>query len=376
MSLAAQMSDAAGRWLASLSDSQRSRALFAGPGPDDTERTTWFYTPTDHGGLPLNQQRPAQQGLAMRLVATGLSLAGFTTVAVVMGLENVLDRAELWTRDWGRERGRDPGLYYVAIFGAPKERTWGWRFGGHHISLNYTVADGQVASCTPCFLGAQPAQTGLLAGGAVVPLGGIESTARELAASLRRRGATAAFLHPSAVSDIVSGNRARVRDGDEMIHMQNLWRGTFAEDRLNDLVEKVDADAEAASGYGPEDHRLVAITRQPKGVRGEALTTDERALLMRLAEGYLGRFPEEIAGSWLDGYRMADGLDRLHFAYAGESAPSGPVYYRLQDDRLLAEYDNTQHAANHAHSVVRDLTADFGIDALAAHRRRFHSTSS
>ena len=36
------------------------------------------------------------------------------------------------------------------------------------------------------------------------------------------------------------------------------------------------------------------------------------------------------------------------------------------------EYDNTQSNANHAHSVVRDLTADFGMDALAEHRRAFH----
>jgi hypothetical protein len=72
----------------------------------------------------------------MRLVATGLSLAGYTTVALVIGLENVLDRAERWTRDWGRERGRDPGLYYVAVFGLPDGDAWGWRFGGHHVSLN------------------------------------------------------------------------------------------------------------------------------------------------------------------------------------------------------------------------------------------------
>jgi Protein of unknown function (DUF3500) len=64
----------------------------------------------------------------------------------------------------------------------------------------------------------------------------------------------------------------------------------------------------------------------------------------------------------------------LHFAYAGEAAPAGPVYYRLQDPRLLAEYDNTQAGANHAHSVVRDLAADFGADALAAHRQQQHHT--
>ncbi len=32
-------------------------------------------------------------------------------------LENVLDRMESWTRDWGRERGRDLGLYYFRVYG-------------------------------------------------------------------------------------------------------------------------------------------------------------------------------------------------------------------------------------------------------------------
>jgi Protein of unknown function (DUF3500) len=374
MSVAAEMSEAAAGWLASLDEAQRSRALFSAPSPSDAERTTWFYTPTDHGGLPLGEQRPAQQGLAMRLVASGLSLAGYATVATVIGLENVLDRAELWAVDWGRERGRDPGLYYLAVFGRPGGDAWGWRFGGHHVSLNYTVIAGRVTSCTPSFIGANPARTGLIADGTLAPLGNLEGAARLLALSLRDRGADGAFLHPRAVSDIVSGNRAYVDDGDEMVHMQDLWRGRFADKRLDDLVDQVDVVAESGSGYGQPDHRRLAITRQPKGIAGRDLTAAERGLLSTLARGYLDRFPDEIAGPRLAACQSPDGLDGLHFAYAGAPAPAGPVYYRLQDARLLAEYDNTQGDANHAHSVVRDLAADFGRDALAAHWQQHHLT--
>jgi len=372
MSLAGEMARAADSWLASLADDQREDAQHPGPGRDDAERTTWFYTPTDHGGLPLGQQRPRQQGLAMQLLATGLSVEGYAVVATVMGLENVLDRVEQWTRDWGRERGRDPGLYYFRVFGSPGDNAWGWRCGGHHVSVNYTIVDGRVASCTPCFIGAHPAKTTLLANGTLMPLGDIEPIARELARELEERGEGAALLHPSAISDIVSGNRARVRDGDEMIHMQDLWRGRFAEGRLVSLLDQNDTDAEAASGYGPEDHRTLALTARPKGIRGGALRAGEQPRLLELIAGYLGRFPEEIADPWLARYRADGGLDDLYFAYAGERVSHGPVYYRLQDERLLVEYDNTQYNANHAHSVVRDLTADFGVDALAEHRQLFH----
>lgn len=373
MSLAADMAQAATAWLGSLSAAQRELALYPGPGPGpgDAERTTWFYTPTDHGGLPLNRQRPAQQGLAMRLVASGLSLAGYATVATVMGLENVEDRLESWTSDWGRERGRDPGMYYLRVFGSPGDGAWGWRCGGHHVSLNYTVVDGRVRSCTPCFIGAYPARTALLAGGVLEPLGGIEPAGRQLVASLAERGEASALIHRSAVSDIVSGNRARVRDGDEMIHMQDLWRARFTDERLRTRVEEVDVTSEAGSGYGPEDHRAVAITAEPKGVSGAALTPGERALLLRLLDGYLQRFPGEFAEPWLARYR-AGGVAELHFAYAGDYPGGAPFYYRLQDRELLIEYDNTQHGANHAHSVVRDLRSDFGFDALAEHRRAFH----
>ena len=101
----------------------------------------------------------------MQLVATGLSEAGYVTAATILGLDNVLDRTEGWSVDWGRERGRDPGMYYLRVFGEPGGTgAWGWRFGGHHISLNNLVVDGAVRSTTPCFFGADPASPRCSAG--------------------------------------------------------------------------------------------------------------------------------------------------------------------------------------------------------------------
>ena len=63
---------------------------------------------------------------------------------------------------------------------------------------------------------------------------------------------------------------------------------------------------------------------------------------------------------------------RVHFAWAGRTELGAPHYYRVQGPRLLVEWDNTQRGANHAHSVWRDPTADFGMDVLAAHRAAHH----
>src|SRR5215218_2044180 len=133
LDVAVRMADAATTWLDMLDDDQRRAAVGRPPAEDssDEDRRRWFYTPTDHGGLDLHRQRPAQQQAAMRLVASGLSDAGFLTVATIIGLENVLDRIEGFPVGAGRERERDPGLYYLRVFGVPGgDRPWGWRFGG------------------------------------------------------------------------------------------------------------------------------------------------------------------------------------------------------------------------------------------------------
>src|SRR5690606_4038282 len=125
--VAGRMAEAANTLIESLDQAQRKVACR--PFPDDAERRLWYYTPTDHGGLPLAAMGPIQQRNVHRLVATGLSTPGYVTVAAIIGLENILDQLEGWSVDFGRERGRDPTLYYVTIFGEPGgDAPWGWRF--------------------------------------------------------------------------------------------------------------------------------------------------------------------------------------------------------------------------------------------------------
>src|ERR1700684_1770228 len=118
---ATEMPAAAQACLERLDDAQRPTAQWAGPADDvsEAERRRWFYTPTNHGGRTMHQQRPAPQRPAVTLLAAGLSLAGYVTVATIMGLENVLDRVEGFVSRFDRERGRDPGLFYLRVFCTP-----------------------------------------------------------------------------------------------------------------------------------------------------------------------------------------------------------------------------------------------------------------
>ena len=369
--VAARMAIAAAAWLDALDPAQRAVAAGDAPSADagsDAERRRWFYTPTDHGGLTLGAQRPAQQRLAHQLVASGLSVAGYVTVATIVGLDNVLDQVEGWSVDWGRERGRDPGLYYLRVFGEPGGAApWGWRFGGHHVSLNNLVVDGAVQSTTPCFFGADPAVSPLLGPAPLRPLAGAEDPARELVRSLDPDQAARAILLDRAPSDIVGGNRAQLSDGDQMCHLRDIWRGQFTDPGLLDRVTQMGDGAERASGYGAADHRRLALSTAPKGLAAAELSAGQRDLLRALLATYLGRAPDGMAPD-LD----EAALDAVHLAWAGPTGLGQPHYYRLQGPRLLIEYDNTQRQANHAHSVWRDPEADFGYDALGAHLTAHH----
>jgi hypothetical protein len=308
----------------------------------------------------------------MQLVASGLSPAGYVTVATVMGLENILDAVEGFTTQFGRERGRDPGLYYLRVFGEPGGAApWGWRFGGHHVSLNNLVVGGRVVATTPCFLGADPASAPLLGGLASRPLAAPQDLAGELVRSLRPELAARAVLLPRAPTDIVAGNRSRLGEGDEMIPLVDVWRDRFPDPTQQAGLQAMSDTMEEASGFDRSDHRAIALSTAPKGLPASELDAGQRELLLALLATYLGRVPEAV--SPLARYDAAGALDAVHVAWAGSTTPGEPHYYRLQGPRLLVEFDNTQRRANHAHAVWRDPESDFGLDVLAAHRAAHHA---
>ncbi|GAB7044019.1 MULTISPECIES: DUF3500 domain-containing protein [Catenuloplanes] len=365
---AVRMVDAATAWLAALDDAQREPAQLPWPSP---ERRRWFYTPTDHGGLPLSRMSAVQQQAAMRLVATGLSEPGFVTASTIIGLENVLDRTEDWSTSAGRPRGRDPQLYWLRVFGTPGlTGPWSWRFGGHHVSVHHLVLDGEVRSSTPCFLGADPASAPLLGGHLLRPLGAAEDLARELVSSLDTGQLASAVISPVAPVDIVGGNRSTVTDDARVIPLPDVFND-LTDPRLRRQTADAHARAVDRAGFRAAHDDAVALTTAPKGVPAASFTSAQQRTLRSLLDVFVGRVPAEVADREAAKY-AGSLLDGVHFAWAGDTRPGAPHYYRLQGPGLLAEYDNTQRDANHVHTVWRDPTNDFGDDVLARHRAEFH----
>jgi len=362
MTTASNMGAIASELLERLSAGQRERALFE---LDDDEYRRWFYTPTDHGGLALADMSSTQHRLVWRLVAAGLSEAGYNTAALIVGQENVLDHVEGFGVDYGRERGRDPLLYWIAVFGKPGPTgCWRWRFGGHHVSLNFTIVDNRVISTTPCFLGADPASVPLLGPHLHRPLGTAEDLGRELVRSLDEGQLATAHLSPSAPSDLVGGNRTSLTDGDQRLPLPVVWRGRL-EQSIDDVMHKAQHGLDTALGTSAASLEQLAFSTKPKGISAADMSASQQEVLHELLLAYVGRISDDLADEQLS--KVQAQSEQLHFLWAGGLEPGEPHYYRVQGGDLLIEYDNAPRSGNHVHTVWRDLSMDFGGDPLAEH---------
>ncbi|HKJ65982.1 MAG TPA: DUF3500 domain-containing protein, partial [Desulfopila sp.] len=193
-----EMKEAAGAFLAVLSPSQRRQCFLSAQG---RERFNWDYRPGKRVGLSLSAMDDSQRLRALALLASGLSRSGGRTAFNIMSLEKILGSLE----GSGKHR-RDPGMYYVTIFGEPSfDSTWGWRIEGHHLSVNFRIAKGGDVFCCPSFFGANPAAVpeGPLQGFLTLPRE--EEVARELLATLGEEQRRRACVSSAAPDDIVTG---------------------------------------------------------------------------------------------------------------------------------------------------------------------------
>src|SRR5436189_4537943 len=145
------MSQAANEFLQSLSPKQRSMTQFKF---DEDERYNWHFIPKARKGIPWKELNDAERNSVKQMLRAALSDTGFQKATSIVQLEDILRRTE------GRPEGddyRDSGKYYISVFGNPSNPIWGWRFEGHHISLNFSLRENHVVSATPNFLGANPA---------------------------------------------------------------------------------------------------------------------------------------------------------------------------------------------------------------------------
>ncbi len=299
----------------SLSETQRPVGRFPF---DAEERYTFNFVPMVRGGVALGDMTEAQRAQADALLKGALSDGGYKTARTIIAHEDIL-------RELERERGvanyqrRNPDLYYLALFGDPSPSApWGWRFEGHHLSVNVThgAAEGDVVA--PLFFGANPAKVPSGPQQGLRILAAEEDVARALLASFDAATRAKVVIAPETTNEIVTKNAPKV-DGLSF-----------------------------------------------DGVAAGAMTAAQRTQLRALIEVYAKRLSPREAASQLARIDEA-GFEKVHFAWAGSEEVGQKHYYRVHGPTFLIEYDNSQNDANHIHSVWRDLERDFGGDLLRKH---------
>jgi len=120
---------------------------------ESDERTDIHYAPMSLEGVRHDALDESQTRLAEALLTEVLSKRGYQKVTSIRLLER--DIREMESRVFGLFGLRAPGRYFWAFFGEPtKAKPWGFRFEGHHLSLNITAIPGHPLSTTPLILGA------------------------------------------------------------------------------------------------------------------------------------------------------------------------------------------------------------------------------
>ena len=318
---AQQMGAAAQRFLDSLTEAQQAKATFEYM---DGERMYWYYPPINRHGLALRDMDARQRQLAMALLETGLTPRSYEQARLIIEHEDILGPIE-------KEKGmvtfvRDTELYYFTIFGRPGPKDpWGWRLEGHHVSLHFSIWGDNIASVTPFFFGANPAEVrvpGPKQGLRV--LGDREDLAFQLMESLDAGQQQTAVIYDEAPLDIFTYNSTKV-----------------------------------------------SFPFRPQGLAAAGMTGSQQETLMNLITEYVGQVRTDLAEQKLAVIKEG-GLDHFHWAWAGPVSKEAPHYYRIHGGDFVVEFDNRQDGANHIHSVWRDIENDFAADVLREHLLLFH----
>lgn len=322
--IAQNLSEKATTFLNLLPDEIKAKTQFE---LEDEERFNMNYVSLTRKGATFHDFNEQQKTAAINLLQSSLGKEGFRKSQEIIALEKVLRIIENDDTDKmpdGRPR-RDPLNYHFSIFGNPaSEAPWGWRFEGHHLSLNFTSSEGKITASTPAFFGTNP---------------GIVERKDQKEKEVLKEEASFGFQLINSMNE------------------DQLKITKFAEEAPRDISSETKRKVEKLD---------------PLGISYTDLSEDQREILLQLLNVYLSTFELGFEEIFYDKIKAA-GVENLSFAWAGSLQPGTGHYYRIQGPTLLIEYDNTQNDANHAHAVIRDLTNDYGEDILKAHYKKDHN---
>ena len=281
-SVTPEVVSAANAFLGTLDDTQKDTVSF--DWTDTEQKQKWSNFPAalyERSGLRWGDLTEAQQNAWLEIMKTSLSAEGYDRVMAEWEADEALATQTGQTDQYGKQ------WYYLALIGAPSESTpWMWQWGGHHVTVNATVATG-VVSVTPSFIGDQPASYTDANGATVRPLGDIEDEAFAL------------------VNSLDDAQKQTVVLGDTPI----------------DLVLGPGEDGKTITG---------------EGITLSALTADQQAAALKVIGHYTGLVNDTDAATRMDEVRSV--LDQTYFAWYGPTTAGSAAYFRFSGPNVVIEY--------------------------------------
>ena len=276
---------------------------------ENSSREHWHFFPNWSGrkGTPLSQFSKKQNVIIKELLNLLLTSEAFQeqdNIRLIHGLRKDLS-----------DPNNPMNLYYIAIFGTPSTNTnWGWRFEGHHLSLNCTLVNGKLFSVTPSFWGSSPIRAN---DGDDHQIEVFEDEQK---------------LSLSLVESLTEGQKFKA-----VLNRTNGPRATskiFREDIQND-----------------------------QGLPCYELNSTQQELVRRLIFAFAQKYRPEIFEQVDQRKRIIDPKS-IRFSYLPTSKPY-ISYFRILSNEYLIEYDN--QGGNHIHAAWRDFDGDFGRDLIKEH---------
>ena len=310
---------AAGTAFVSLLDAnQKAAGLF--DYANTTQKAKWSNFPNTifaRSGIQWGTMSTTQQTAWLTMVQKSLSTEGYNRFLAEWKADDALA-----TQQGGGNNMFGSNLFYIALLGTPSATTpWMYQFGGHHVTLNVTIAGGRI-SPTPSFVGDQPTSYTDANGSTVVPLGDISNDAYALLASLDATQKTAAILGTSVI-DVVLGPG--------------------------------------------QDGKTIAT----EGLLGSKMTEAQQTQFLKLIMHYAGMANDTETAKRRTEIK-AD-LPNTAFAWYGSTTVGQSGYFRITGPTVVIEYSpqggggggGGQGAAatgapTHIHGIYRDPTNDYG----------------
>ncbi len=317
-----------------LTPLQKKRALV---GFADTMRTEWNNLPVGlraRVGINIGSLTDVQRKSLHRILSAALSSQGYLKATGVMHMDNLLNmyydtllqrkeiNEDLHSRmralQWSHKQ------FYLAIFNLPSDSIWGFKLEGHHLSLNFTFHQQQLA-VTPFFIGSDPAEYG--------------------------------------ISDYAGW---RILGQEEDLGVKLIHLLSPAQQQKATLSQAVPGDIITAAESGK---RLIDYW----GLQGSAMNKQQQEVLKQIIREFVFNMEYEKATVEYDKIIKA-GIDKVHFGWIGPYDEHKAHYFVLNGPTFLIEFDNSgfNHEGNHIHAIWREKNNEFGGDVLKKHYQASH----